>query len=280
MNGILVINKQSGCTSRDIVNDVCHMFNTKSVGHTGTLDPIAHGVLVLTIGKYTKLGDVLTSTYKEYIAEMKLGIETDTIDTEGKVLKEENVDISEEEIKSCLESFVGTYEQEVPIYSAVKVNGKKLYEYARNGETVELPKREVEIKEIELLSYQDNIVKFRCLVSKGTYIRSLIRDIAESLNTVAIMTDLERTKQGVFDINNSYTVDDVKNNNYKLLDVDDVLDIEIVETDDELYKQVSNGVKLDSTYNKEFILFKHNGNNVSLYRKKEDKYCMFIYLDK
>lgn len=280
MNGILVVNKTDYCTSRDVVNEVGHLFNTKSVGHTGTLDPLAHGVLVLTIGKYTKLGDVLTSTYKEYIAEMKFGIETDTIDSEGKILKKERVNLTEEEVSKCLKSFIGKYEQEVPIYSAVKINGKKLYEYARNGETVELPKREVEIKSMELLSFDKDIARFKCLVSKGTYIRSLVRDIATRLDTVAFMSDLERTKQGCFDISNAYTLDDIKNNNYKLLDLKDVLDLKIIDCNGELYKQIANGVKMKEEYDKEFVLYKYKGQNISLYRKNGDQYCMFIYLEK
>lgn len=278
MDGILLINKGKDVTSRDVVNDICHIFNTKKVGHTGTLDPLATGVLVVTLGKYTKLNDVLTSTYKEYIATMKLGILTDTLDITGKVLKESEVLNSEEEIVNTINSYQKVYNQEVPIYSSVKVNGKKLYEYARNNIEVELPSKEVDIKSIEILSIEDNIIKFKCLVSKGTYIRSLIRDIGVSLGCNATMTDLIRTKQGKFNIEDTCTVEDVRNNKYQLLSLKDVLDVEVVEVSEALYKMVKNGVKLDNRYTKEFVLFRYNKEDVALYKKGQEKYEMFLLI--
>ena len=245
MNGILIVNKGIDVTSRDVVNDLVHIFHTKKIGHTGTLDPLATGVLVCTIGKYTKLNLDLTSEYKEYIAEMRFGINTDTLDITGNVLNEESVSLDDETITKTINTFKKEYEQEVPIYSSVKVNGRKLYDYARNGEEVVLPKRTVNIEEIEVLSIKGNDVKFRCLVSKGTYIRSLIRDIAHSLNTYGTMTSLIRTKQGKFDIKDSYTIEDIKNNHYKLLSIVEVLDLVIVTTSDNLSKLIINGVSVD-----------------------------------
>ena len=177
MNGVVLVNKYKGVTSRDVVNELTHVFNTKKIGHTGTLDPIASGVLVCTIGKYTKLNDVLTSKYKEYIATMELGYLTDTLDNTGKVLSTSDDIPNEDRIREVIYSYKKKYMQEVPIYSSVKVNGRKLYEYARNNETVELPIKEVDIKEIEILSIDEREIVFKTLVSKGTYIRSLIRDI-------------------------------------------------------------------------------------------------------
>ena len=176
MNGIAIINKKQGLTSRDVVNQISKKLNIKKVGHTGTLDPLATGVLVVCIGKATKLVDVLTDFDKEYEAGVCLGIETDTLDITGNVLKVENVIKTEEEIINTLNSFVGEYDQEVPIYSAVKINGKKLYEYARENIPVELPKRKVKIHNISLTSdviYKNNKVyfSFKVKVSKGTYIR-------------------------------------------------------------------------------------------------------------
>lgn len=169
-NGILIVNKPKNYTSRDVVNKVGKILKTKKIGHTGTLDPIATGVLVLTIGKATKLTDVITANDKEYIAKAKFGIETDTLDNTGNILNDIKINFSKEEIETVLKSFIGSYNQQVPIYSAVKINGKKLYEYARNNETIELPKRKVEIKQIKLLDFeQDNgkiYIKFSCLVSK------------------------------------------------------------------------------------------------------------------
>ena len=186
MDGILVVNKPIGYTSRDIVNIVGKILNIKKIGHTGTLDPIATGVLVLCIGKATKLVEILTSTEKEYIAEVTLGLNTDTLDNTGKILTEQIVHFEKEQIVETLNSMLGFYNQEVPIYSAVKLNGKKMYEYARENKEINLPKRTVEIKKIELSSdikYENGktIFEFRCLVSKGTYIRSLCEDIAKKM---------------------------------------------------------------------------------------------------
>lgn len=276
MNGILIVNKSEGFTSRDVVNKLSKIFNTKKIGHTGTLDPIAKGVLVVVIGKYTKLCEDLTQTYKEYVATFKLGILTDTLDITGKVIDEKDVTATEEEIRSVIASYKGVYDQEVPIYSSVKINGRKLYEYARNGENVVLPKREVDIKNIEVLDINKDIVKIKCLVSKGTYIRSLIRDIGESLNTHATMTDLIRTKQGIFDIKDSYTIEDIENDNYKLIDIEDVMDVCVIDNDAYL-KNVTNGVKLKLDIKNEYILFKHENENIALYKKDNDYFRMYIH---
>jgi len=277
MNGILIVNKGANVTSRDVVNDLVHIFHTKKIGHTGTLDPLATGVLVCTIGKYTKLNLDLTSEYKEYVAEMKLGVLTDTLDITGEVLEEKKVTSSEEIIRETVLSFKKKYMQEVPLYSSVKINGKKLYDYARSGESVELPSREVDIKEIEVLSISDDIIKFRCLVSKGTYIRSLIRDIGVTLGCNATMTSLIRTKQGKFDIKDSYTIEDIKDNKYKILSVEEVLDLDIVTASDKLYHLINNGVAIEYNSNKKFILFRYNFEDISLYKLGDDnKYHMYI----
>lgn len=276
MNGILIVNKSEGFTSRDVVNKLSKIFNTKKIGHTGTLDPIAKGVLVVVIGKYTKLCEDLTQTYKEYVATFKLGILTDTLDITGNIIDEKSCNVSEEEIRSVIASYKGVYDQEVPIYSSVKINGRKLYEYARNGENVVLPKREVDIKNIEVLDINKDIVKIKCLVSKGTYIRSLIRDIGESLNTHATMTDLIRTKHGIFDIKDSYTIEDIENDNYKLIDIEDVMDVCVIDNDAYL-KNVTNGVKLKLDIKNEYILFKHENENIALYKKDNDYFRMYIH---
>lgn len=261
MNGLLVVNKEKDCTSRDVVNSVSKILGTKKVGHTGTLDPMATGVLVMCIGKCTRLVDMITSDCKEYVAGVKLGILTDTLDVTGNVLKSESVNFSRDEIINVLNSMVGEYLQEVPIYSAVKVNGKKLYEYARSGIDVELPKRRVNIKSIELVSdihYIDGTVNFsiKCLVSKGTYIRSLVRDIASKLGTVGVMSSLERTKQGVFTIDEAYSLSDIENGNYKLVDIGTYFsDMYRVVVDDDLKKDILNGKLLDNIYNCDKILF-------------------------
>lgn len=286
MDGIIVINKDLGCTSRDVVNIVSKHLNTKKVGHTGTLDPSASGVLVICIGKALKVSELFVNDDKEYIAGVTLGILTDTLDMDGKIIKEDAVKVTEDEIISVLNSFVGIYEQEVPIYSAVKVKGKKLYEYAREGIFVKLPKKMVEIKNIELIGdiqYMNQKVSFniKCIVSKGTYIRSLIRDIGEKLGTVATMNSLIRTRQGNFMIEDSYTIDDIRSNNYKIVEIMEAFpNIPKVVVDDEMAFKIKNGVVMDKFFDNDlaFIVDKNN-NLISLYRNVDNKsraYKMFI----
>lgn len=283
MDGIIVIDKQKGITSRDVVNNACKSLNTKKIGHTGTLDPIATGVLVLCVGKATKLVEVLTSNDKEYVATVKLGILTDTLDTDGMVLKKQETFVDKNELLNVLNSFVGTYNQEVPKYSAVKINGKKLYEYARCGIDVELPKRMVEIKNIELLEFSNDSYKFRVKVSKGTYIRSLIKDINDKLGVIGVMSDLRRTRQGKFIIDDSYTLEDIKNKNYKILTINDVLkDDKCVIIDDTLYKIIKNGGIIKNDYKDKYVTFIYHDDVVAIYKVYEkDKskmkpYKMFI----
>ena len=269
-SGVIVVNKPSGPTSFDIVNDISHIFGIKKVGHTGTLDPLAEGVLIVAIGKATKIVELLTKEDKEYVADVKLGIETDTYDIEGKVLKNEPVQ-DNLDIEKALNYYKKTYLQEVPIYSAIKVNGKKLYEYAREKKEVELPKKEVTIKEIELLEKSNDEFTFKTCVSKGTYIRSLIRDIGNYLNTPATMKRLIRTKQGNIDINDSNKIEDIKNNNYKLLSIEESLNYKVIELDDETARKVSNGVKIDNIWNiKDKVIFKHNNKLLGIYEAKDD----------
>ena len=273
MNGLLVVNKDKDMTSRDVVNIISRKFNTKKVGHTGTLDPIASGVLVVAIGKYTKLVDIITSEKKEYIATMKLGELTDTLDTTGIVLDKKDYNFSKDELLKVLESFKTTYLQEVPKYSAVKINGKKLYEYARNNIDIELPKREVTIYDIELLEYNNDTIKFRCEVSKGTYIRSLIRDIASKLNTYASMSDLIRTKQGIFSINDSYSLEDINNDKYSLLTYKDIfMEYKHIELNDEEYFKVSNGQKMKFNCNENIILLTYKNEYIAMYEKDNEFY--------
>ena len=281
MNGILIIDKPKNITSRDVVNDVVRKFNIKKVGHTGTLDPLAAGVLVLCVGSATKLVNELTSTEKEYIAQVTLGIKTDTLDSMGSILFTEDVEKSKEEIVNVLNSFIGSYEQEVPLYSAVKINGKKLYEYARSGEEIKLPKRTIEVKEIELIDdieYKNNktIFKFRCVVSKGTYIRSLINDIAYRLDTIGIMNNLRRIRQGNFSIEDAITMDDVSIE--KLKSIKDVLPYKQVEITDDISKKVLNGALVDNIYNEDFILFMKDNEAIALYKITEDKNKLKSYI--
>ena len=276
-SGLIIVNKEKGYTSRDVVNVISKVLKTKKVGHTGTLDPLATGVLVVGFNDATKIFELLFSDDKEYIAEVVMGVETDTLDVEGDVLKENyNFFVDEEKIKKALTSFKGKYIQEVPLYSAVKVNGKKLYEYARNNEEVELPKREVHIKEIELLKFDNNSFSFRCVVSKGTYIRSLIRDIGRFLNIYCTMANLERTRQGIFKLSDAYSIGDIKNGNYNVISIGDALsDYKHIEIDDELLFKISNGQKLFTNYNSDVVVFIYKGSVVAIYNKSGNCYRPF-----
>lgn len=265
MNGILIINKEENVTSRDVVNMACKKLNTKKIGHTGTLDPMAKGVLVLAVGKALKIVEDITSYNKEYIAEVTLGIETDTLDITGNVLKkEDNFTVNKKEVIKVLNSFLGEYKMEVPKYSAIKVNGKKLYEYARNNEEVKLPIKNVVINSIELLEFKENKFTFKCNVSKGTYIRSLIRDICKKLNTPGCMSDLIRTKQGNFSINDAIFINDI-NEKTKLIPIRKVLSLPEVEVSKELYPKIKNGNKLKNIYSFNEFSFIYNNEVIAIY---------------
>lgn len=259
---IVYINKPKDITSFDVVNKISKLFGIKRVGHTGTLDPLATGVMLVTIGKATKIVELLTAKDKEYIASFQLGYKTDTYDNTGNILDKKEIPENINMI-DILNSFEKTYLQEVPIYSAIKVNGKKLYEYARNNIDVELPKKEVTIKNIELLEEKNNTYTIKTLVSKGTYIRSLINDIGLSLNTYATMTSLERTKQGSVTINDTNTLEDIENNKFNIHKIEEVLDYPIIEVNEELEKLISNGVKINDNWNiTDKVIFKNKDNKL------------------
>lgn len=279
MDKLLVVNKEKNLTSRDIVNNLTKIFNTKKIGHTGTLDPIATGVLVCLFGKYTKLVDLLTSLDKEYIAEIKLGIKTDTGDITGSIIENKKYNITKEEIIKVFKEFPSKYKQIVPKYSAVKINGKKLYEYARNNIEIELPKREVSIFSLELIDYEKDIIKFKTHVSKGTYIRSLIEDICEKLGTIGTMNNLIRTKQGGFDIKDSFTLDEIKNGNFKFQNIHEFLKYPSIEINDELIKIIKNGGRIKNIYNvQDKVIFTYQGEDIAIYETNNETlkpYIMF-----
>ena len=279
MNGILLINKDKDKTSRDIINELIPIFNTKKIGHTGTLDPIATGVLVVCLGKYTKLVDKLSAYKKEYIATIKLGIKTDTLDITGKVLEKKECKVIKEDVLNIFDSLLGKFKQTIPYYSAKKINGKKLYEYARKGEQITLPTNIVNIYELELLDFKDDTITFRALVSKGTYIRSLIEEICNRLNAIGTMSSLIRTKQGKFTINDSFTIQDIKNDKYRLLKSSDVLEYKTYNLTENEYEKVKNGNKMPFLLNDEHIILMYNQKEIAIYQKKDNLYYvenMFI----
>ena len=262
MDGIILIDKEKGLTSRDVVNNVIKKIGTKKIGHTGTLDPIATGLLVLCVNEGCKLVELLQGQDKSYIAKVKLGISTDTYDITGNILKEnDNYYVDDEKIKQVLNSFLGKYMQEVPIYSAIKVNGKKLYEYARKKEKVILPIREVEIKEIKLLSLNKDCFSFSVTVSSGTYIRSLINDISKRMGICMTMEELRRTHIGNFSVYDSCNLSDIK-----IIPLDQALFIKKIEVDNDLYKKISNGVRIKNIYSCDKVLFMKNNIALSIYQ--------------
>ena len=273
MDGILLVNKPKDMTSRDVVNILSKKFNLRSIGHTGTLDPIATGVLGIAMNKGLKIVDLLINDTKEYIATAKMGISTDTLDVTGNIINEEdNYQVTKEQLIEVLNSFVGKSIQEVPIYSALKVNGKRLYEYARGNKKVEIPKREIEIYEIELLELNKDEFKFRVIVTKGTYIRSLIRDIGNKLGIPCVMSDLIRTKQGNFRLEDSYTLEEVKNDNYQLISIKNALaGYKFIKVNSFIENKVLNGRILENRYEDEKIVFINESDEVLAIYKVYEK---------
>ena len=272
MNGILIVNKPKQYTSHDVVAKVKKICGEK-VGHTGTLDPMATGVLPLLLGQGTKLSKYLINHDKTQIATIQLGKKTDTLDSEGSILEERIVDgklLNKENVQRVLECQIGKQIQTPPIYSAIKVNGKKLYEYARKGVEVEIPKREIEIYNIELLDIneKDKTIEFRVHCSKGTYIRTLCENIAEKLGTIGYMKELNRVQVGQFNLNQAITVEELEKNkenekflNQHLITVQNFFEkYPIVELKEEKLKLFLNGVQL--TNNNDDGLYQIKVNNV------------------
>lgn len=265
MDGVIIVNKPAGMTSHDVVNRIRKIFKTKKVGHCGTLDPDATGVLVVAVNKATKLLQFLTADNKEYIATLSLGTATDTYDASGKVTAtKEYVPISDKKILACLNSFVGKQEQIPPMHSAIKVKGKKLYEYARNNETVEIPRRVITIDYIELISIVDNLVKFKVGCSKGTYIRSLCFDIAKKLDYPGHMYSLIRSKSGNFSLSDSYSLEEIENGEFEMLSMEEALSNypKLVVDDENI---IYHGKKIKSKINHQVAIYNQNNKVLAIY---------------
>lgn len=269
MNGFILVNKKKDMTSRDVVNSLTKILNTKKIGHTGTLDPFAEGILLVGVNKGLKVVKLLNYKDKEYIAKVKLGIKTDTLDITGNILEEKKEELNKEELALVLKSFIGEYSYEVPIYSAIKVNGKKLYEYARNNQKVELPIKNSYIYDIKLIDFKDNSFTFSVKVSNGTYIRALVRDISKKLNKLMTLEELTRTKVDNLLIENSYTLEDIKNNNFKLLKINDLLNYKEVELSRDLEDKVLNGNKIKLDEKEDNILFIKEKEEIAVYTREE-----------
>lgn len=260
MNGIILINKQEGCTSHDIVHKLKKLLNEK-VGHTGTLDPMATGVLPLLVGKGTLCSKYLINHNKTYKVKLELGKKTTTADSEGQIVEEKEVTkeiLDKENVINALKTFIGKQQQIPPIYSAIKVNGKKLYEYARIGQEVKIQPRKIEIYKINLLNIdkKSKQIDFEVSCSKGTYIRSLCEDIAKKLETIGFMKELQRIQVGDFLIKDTVLIEEVEENicnkeffekNFitieKLFDSKDIINL-----DNRKLELFLNGVKLTKRY--------------------------------
>ena len=269
MNGFILVNKKKGMTSRDVVNFLIKILNTKKIGHTGTLDPFAEGLLLVAVNKGLKVIKLLNYKDKEYVAKVRLGIKTDTLDITGNVLEKSKEIVTKKEIEDVLKSFIGEYSYEVPIYSAIKVNGKKLYEYAREGKKVEIPIKDSYIYDIKLINIEENSFTFSVKVSNGTYIRALVRDISKKLNKIMTLEELTRTKIDSLLLKDAYTLEDIKNNNFKLLKINDLLNYKEVEISGYLESKVINGNKIKLNEKEDNILFIKDTKEIAVYTREE-----------
>ncbi len=268
MEGIIVVNKPKGITSFDVIRKLKKILKTKKIGHTGTLDPLAIGVMLVCVGKATKLASDLEAKNKIYIADFDIGYATDTYDVEGKKIAENIIEVSKENLEQSIKKFIGNIKQVPPMYSAIKIDGNKLYHLARKGIEVERPKRDVTIEYINLLDFKNNKAKIETEVSKGCYIRSLIYDIGQDLGTYATMTALQRKQVGEYSLENSYNLEQIEemtlNNDFKFL-----------KTVEEIFSYDKYNLQTE----KEFILYK-NGNTVKIKENLESKRYRIYFQDK
>ena len=267
MEGIIVVNKPKGITSFDVIRKLKKILKTKKIGHTGTLDPLATGVMLMCVGKATKLASNLEAKDKVYIADFDIGYATDTYDIEGKKIAENIIEVSKENLEQSIKKFIGNIKQVPPMYSAIKIDGNKLYHLARKGIEVERPERDVTIEYINLLDFKDNKAKIETKVSKGCYIRSLIYDIGQDLGTYATMTALQRKQVGDYSLEDSYSLEQIEemvlNNDFKFL-----------KTVEEFFSYDKYSLQTE----KELTLYK-NGNTVKIKENIENKKYRIYFQD-
>jgi len=267
LEGIIIVNKPKGITSFDVIRKLKKILKTKKIGHTGTLDPLATGVMLMCVGKATKLAADLEAKDKVYIADFDIGYATDTYDIEGKKIAENIIEISKENLEQSIKKFIGNIKQVPPMYSAIKIDGNKLYHLARKGIEVERPERDVTIEYINLLDFKDNKAKIETKVSKGCYIRSLIYDIGQDLGTYTTMTTLQRKQVGDYSLETSYTLEQIEemvlNNDFKFL-----------KTIEEIFSYDKYSLQTE----KELTLYK-NGNTVKIKENLENKKYRIYFQD-
>jgi len=267
LEGIIVVNKPKGITSFDVIRKLKKILKTKKIGHTGTLDPLATGLMLICIGKATKLASDLEAKAKVYIANFDIGYATDTYDIEGKKIVENIINVSKEDLEQSIKKFIGNIKQVPPMYSAIKIDGNKLYHLARKGIEVERPERDVTIEYINLLDFKDNKAKIETKVSKGCYIRSLIFDIGQDLGTYATMTALQRKQVGDYSLEESYSLEQIEemvlNNDFKFL-----------KTVEEIFSYDKYSLQTE----KELTLYK-NGNTIKIKENLENKKYRIYFQD-
>ena len=273
VDGILLIDKEVNYSSFQAINKAKRLIKADKVGHSGTLDPFATGLLVVTVNKATKVNQFIETQDKEYIATLKLGVKTSTLDLEGEVLATKEVpSLNEELIINALNKFKGKIKQIPPMFSALKVNGQKLYDLARQGIEIERKEREVEIFNIELISFNEDEIKFKVHCSKGTYIRTLGESISEELNTYGHLIQLRRTRVGNFKVEDAYKLDEL--DNFKLFPIKDALTHypKIQLNDDEITK-IKNGLKFKfNTNENEILIIDKNDEPIAIYEKDGNIY--------
>lgn len=245
INGIILLNKERGVSSNKVVNKVKYLLKAEKAGHLGTLDVLGEGLLPITLGKGTKLFEYYLNKDKVYRTTFKFGQTTDTLDLEGEITLQNDVKVSIDDVKAASKCFIGRFPQMPPAYSAKKVNGQKAYDLARAGKDVELTPKEIEIYSIDVLKeVEDNTFLLEVHCSSGTYIRSLCRDIAEKLSTYGVMLDIQRTKCGDFYLKNAYNIEDVKEGNFKIIQLETLFDYESIRLNKTQEEKILNGVLL------------------------------------
>ena len=273
MGNVLFVDKPKGITSFDVCYRLRKVLGTKKIGHTGTLDPNATGVMVILFDKATKANQFLVSDNKEYECKVLFGLDTDTLDIDGNVLRKEEYRLYDrKEIEDVLDSFLGTSRQKVPMTSAVSVDGKRLYEYQRENIEIDVPERDIEVFEIELLKMYEDGFSFRTKVSSGTYIRSLARDICLKLGTIGTVQELRRTKIDNIDISMCNTLDDIEKGNYSTHDLYDLLKDKYEVIDYDLLEDIYNGKRIRLNCDSNRVLIARDNEAIAIYEKDNDVY--------
>ena len=273
MGNVLFVDKPKGITSFDVCYRLRKVLGTKKIGHTGTLDPNATGVMVILFDKATKANQFLVSDNKEYECKVLFGLDTDTLDIDGNVLRKEEYRLYDrKEIENVLDSFLGTSRQKVPMTSAVSVDGKRLYEYQRENIEIDVPERDIEVFEIELLKMYEDGFSFRTKVSSGTYIRSLARDICLKLGTIGTVQELRRTKIDNIDISMCNTLDDIEKGNYSTHDLYDLLKDKYEVIDYDLLEDIYNGKRIRLNCDSNRVLIARDNEAIAIYEKDNDVY--------